>query len=302
MTTIRNILCPIDFSEFSRRALDHAATVASWYGADLTVLYVHHVPLAAIAPLSGLGAVPAEPMALLPADRERLEKQVESAVPKRTGLAVHCRIAEGDVATEILAEASSADMLVIGTHGRSGFEHLVLGSITEKVLRKARCPVLTIPRDAPDVKGGVPRLFHHVVAATDFSDVSLHALEHAVSLAEEADAHLTVVHVIHLPEHPTLWMDRADGASPLRDLREVAAVRLREVIPAAARTACHVKERIEEGEPYREILRVAAEEGAGLIVVGAHGRGVVERMFVGATAQHIVRQATCPVLTIRQPG
>ena len=97
-------------------------------------------------------------------------------------------------------------------------------------------------------------------------------------------------------------MDRTDGASPVRDLREAAGVRLREVVPASTRKACHLEERIETGEPYREILRVAAEQHAGLIVVGAHSKGAVERMFVGSTAQHVVRQAVCPVLTIRQPG
>jgi nucleotide-binding universal stress UspA family protein len=298
MTTIRHILCPVDFSEISHRALDHAATVARWYGAELTVLFVHQIPLAAVAPLGGLGAAPVEPVGLLPEDRVRLQKELESFAGRRQGVTLECRVAEGDIATEILAAASSADMVVIGTHGRSGFEHLVLGSVTEKVLRKSQCPLLTIPRAAPEA-AAVPRLFHHIVAAVDFSDVSLRALEHAVSVAEEADAHLTLLHVIRLPEHPTLWMDRADGASAVRDLTEAALARLREIVPASARRAAHVEERVETGEPYREILRVAAEQHAGLIVVGAHGKGVVERMFVGSTAQHIVRQASCPVLTIR---
>jgi nucleotide-binding universal stress UspA family protein len=69
-------------------------------------------------------------------------------------------------------------------------------------------------------------------------------------------------------------------------------------VPDAARTYCHVEERVETGRAYREILRLAAERHAGLIVIGAHGRGVVERMFVGSTAQHVVRRAVCPVLTI----
>jgi nucleotide-binding universal stress UspA family protein len=301
MTTIRRILCPVDFSDFSRRALDHAVAVAKWYGAEIVVMYVHHVPLAAIAPLGGLGATPVEPVGLLPQDRKTLEDQLAAFAPEPArGMAVRCRVGEGDVATEILAEAASADLVVMGTHGRAGFEHLVLGSVTEKVLRKARCSLLTIPRAAPGTAKPVPRMFHHVVAAVDFSDVSGKALEHATSLAEEADAQLTVLHVVDLPEHPALWIDRPDGASHVRDMREAAAVRLRAAVPDDVRRSCHIEERVEAGAPYREILRVAAERRAGLIVIGAHGRGGVERMFVGSTAQHVVRQAVCPVLTVRE--
>ena len=90
-------------------------------------------------------------------------------------------------------------MLVLGTHGRSGFEHLVLGSVAEKVVRKAKCPVMTIPRAAPDAAQAVPGLFHQIIAGVDFSDASLHALKHALSLAQEADAHLTVLRVVEVP-------------------------------------------------------------------------------------------------------
>jgi nucleotide-binding universal stress UspA family protein len=193
-------------------------------------------------------------------------------------------VAEGDVAGEILAQAQSADMVVMGTHGRSGFESLILGSAAEKVLRKVNCPLLTIPQATAEATDAVPALFHHIVAPVDFSDTSMRALTFAASLAYEADAHLTLLHVIELPQ----W-------------RQGTARRLHELVPAAARTCCHVDERVETGQAYRGILRLAAERRAGLIVVGAHGRGVVERMFVGSTAQHIVRRAVCPVLTVTPP-
>jgi nucleotide-binding universal stress UspA family protein len=212
---------------------------------------------------------------------------------------VDVSVAEGDVAAEILAEAGSADMVVMGTHGRSGFEHLVLGSVTEKVLRKATCPMLTIPRAAPDATGAVPSLFHRIVAAVDFSDPSMHALDYGLSLAEEADAHLTIVHVIHVPEHIALWFEHGHAVSPIREMQAAAERRLRSAVADDVRAHCHVSERVEVGDPYREILRVADEEHAGLIVLGAHGQTVIERMFVGSTAQHVVRHAACPVLTVR---
>lgn len=291
---ISNVLCPVDFSDVSRRALDHAAAVARWYDAHLTLLHVHFVPKPA---LPGLGP---ESEALVSPMRAQLQQLLEAWVQEAKGLSAECLVAEGDVAGEILAQAQqSADLLVMGTHGRSGFDHLVLGSVVEKVLRKASCPVLTIPRAAP-AAAAVPGLFHHIVAAVDFSDASQRAFAFAMSLAEEADAHLTALHVIDLPEAVETWIiDSRDGRGHLEKWKQGTLNRLRELVPDEIRPYCHVEELVEEGQPYREILRVADERDAGLIVIGAHGRGVVERVFIGSTAQHVVRQAVCPVLTVR---
>jgi nucleotide-binding universal stress UspA family protein len=178
----------------------------------------------------------------------------------------------------------------------------MLGSVTEKVLRKAVCPLLTIPRAVPDATAPVPALCPGIVAAVDFSEASLHALRFAVSLAEEADARLTLLHVIDLSEELEAWMAGSEqGRQQLEQWRQGLLGRLHELVPDEARTYCHVVECVEAGRAHRQVLRVAAERRAGLIVVGAHGRGIVERMFVGSTAQHVVRQAVCPVLVIRKP-
>jgi nucleotide-binding universal stress UspA family protein len=218
-------------------------------------------------------------------------------------VSVEFRVAEGDVADEILAQAEGADMVVIGTHGRSGYEHLLLGSVAEKVVRRAYCPVLTIPRAAHDATEAVPGLFHQIVAAIDFSRASMHALTYALSLAEEADAHLTVLQVVEVPHELALWAEgSAEGKERVEQWKAQAVARLRTAVPEAARLYCHIEERVETGKPYREILRVAGERRAGLIVIGAHGHSVLDRMFFGSTAQHVVRQAACPVLTLRAPA
>jgi nucleotide-binding universal stress UspA family protein len=255
--------------------------------------------------LSSLPAAPAaEAVALSPADREQLRQQLTGFVPADAkNVPVECLVAEGDVATEVLAEAEAADMVVLGTHGRSGFEHLILGSVAEKVVRKAHCPVMTIPPAASDVTEAVPVLFRRIVAGIDFSDPSLHALEYALSLAEEADAHLTVLRVVEIPPELAAWAAESnEGQGYLERWRASALTRLHEVVPKDARVYCHVEERVEAGQPYRELLRVAAEQSAGLIVIGARGHGVLDRMFFGSTAQHVVRHAVCPVLTLRAPA
>jgi nucleotide-binding universal stress UspA family protein len=300
MVTIGRILCPVDFSDFSRLALDYAVALARWYGSRLTVLHVHHALVPAAAQLAPFA--PVEPIVVAASDLEHIRRRLAAYVPAeaQARLPLEATAVEGDPAREILAEAVSADMIVMGTHGRSGFERLVLGSVTEKVLRRATCSVVTIPVCAPPAAETVPVLFRRIVAAVDFSDVSMYALRHAASLAVEVDAHLTVMHVIEAPERLALWIDRDDATSRVREWTKAAQRRLRSAVSDELREYAQVVQRVETGCAYREILRVADDQQADLIVIGAHGHGVVDTMFVGSTAQHVVRTAVCPVLTVRR--
>jgi nucleotide-binding universal stress UspA family protein len=303
MIEIQRILCPIDFSDFSRRALDHAVAIAKWYKSTITMIHVCSVvPVAAYAP--GSGVLPSA--ALTPEDREALLAAMKRFAQGETGtdVPIELEIVEGSTTAAILAKADAmpADLLVMGTHGRSGFERLVLGSVTERVLRKADCPVLTVPKGVPDVVPFPPVL----VCAIDFSDCAMHALDYAMSLAQEADAHLTVMHVIELPPDVPREVHENVLAGP-RNLREYIALaeedrraRLKNAIPDSVRAYCTVDTVLATGKPYREILRVAEEQRAGLLVIGIHGRGPVDRLLFGSTAQHLVRQAPCPVLTLRK--
>ena len=302
MIEIRRILCPVDFSEHSRRALDHAIAIARWYQSTVTALHVvSPAAVAAYAP----GPVVLAPMVLTPGDRDRLLADTQTFVQAETapGVAVEALVREGSAANEILDQATgmSADLLVVGTHGRSGFERLLLGSVAEKVLRKARCPVLTVPRRHPDAVPAAPVLFKQIVCAVDFSKSSMHALRYALSLAQEADACLTVLHVLGADlggqvgigeEHP--------GLAALRQRHEEEArTLLAKAIPESSAAYCKAETLLARGKPWREILRVAADRQADLIVMGVQGRGVVDLMFFGSTTQHVVRDATCPVLTLR---
>ena len=295
---IDRILCPVDFSDCSRRALDYAVALSRWYGARLTVLHVDHVPFPAATQLAPLA--PVEPVVVMPSDLEQIRHRIAAFTPAeaQAQVAVEAKAAVGEPASEILAEGASADVIVMGTHGRSGFERLVLGSVTEKVLRKATCSLLTIPLSAPPA-GAVPVLFRRIVAAIDFSSVSMSALRHAASLAAEVAAHLTVMHVIEAPERLELWIDRDEATSDVRRWTEGAERRLRSAVSDEIREYAYVTQRVETGRAYREILRVADGQRADLIVIGAHGHGVLEATFVGSTAQHIVRAAGCPVLIVR---
>jgi nucleotide-binding universal stress UspA family protein len=248
---------------------------------------------------------------MTPADRDELlaaMKRLAQDHAASTSVRIELELCEGNAAKEILARTSSlpSDLLVMGTHGRSGFERLVLGSVTERVLRKAACPVLSVPGHARGVVPRAPVDYKRILCATDFSDCSINALNYAMSLAQEADARLTVMHVIELPPElpPHVHHTVHDGAWTLGEYVEAASLyrrdRLKALIPEAVAAYCTVETVMVSGTPYREILRVAEERLIDVIVMGIHGRGAVDMLFFGSTTQHVVRQAACPVLTLRK--
>jgi CPA2 family monovalent cation:H+ antiporter-2 len=299
---ITRILCPVDFSEASRHAIDHATAIARWYNASITALHVYDPML---MPVPGLP--PGEDR--LPANvLNRMQTEVAACFEgaKSAGVGVDVLIKTGRPATDILqcATAMAANLIVMGTHGASGFEHLVLGSVTERVLRKAPCPVLTVP---PHARATSKLPFRRLLCPVDFSDSSLAALDLALSLAQESDAALTLLHVIEWPwaePPPPRWDELPpEQAAALAEYRRYlvngASERLKALVPDAVRDRCGPAPRIVHGKSYVEILRVAAEDSVDLIVIGVHGRNAVDLMVFGSTTNHVVRGATCPVLTLR---
>ena len=298
MIEMRRILCPVDFSPFARRALDHASILADWYGAELAVLHVVPLTPTIFGVAAGMSAV-----AMGPTETEALRRELETftAATRERVPGLEILLREGGATAEILHQADTmkADLIVLGTHGRSGFERWILGSVTEKVLRKASCPVLTVPRTEVDGAADRP-LFQRVMCPVDFSDASVNAARYAFSIAQESKAHLTLLHVVEwLPSEEFVRFPAFDTAGYRRHVLTEAKVRLETMVPAEVRNWCEPEERISCGKPYQEILRIAAGEGTDLIVMGVHGRGAVDRLLFGSTTQHVVRQATCPVLTVR---
>jgi nucleotide-binding universal stress UspA family protein len=302
MIEIRRILCPIDFSDFSRRALDHAIAIARWYGATVTALHVFSpTPVAAYGP----DPVVFEPIVLSDADRDHLLAETKAFVRPEGAQAVtiDAVVREGSPATEILDQATSmnADLLVIGTHGRSGFERLLLGSVAGRVLRRALCPVLTVPRGLQHAVPSGPVLFKRIVCAVDFSECSMQALKYALSLAQEADGCLTVVHVL-APDfvgQVGIGEEHVSIAEFQRQQEAQARQLLERAVPQSAANYCMADSMLLRGKPWREILGVASDRQAELIVMGVQGRGAADLLFFGSTTQHVVREATCPVLTLR---
>ena len=258
---VKRILCPTDFSDYSTRSLRQAVALARWFGSEIRVLHV--VPPILPAP------VPSEKTRRGQAEEE-LAQFVASVLHEP--VVVKTQVREGTPWREIEAEARAlpADLIVMGTHGRSGFEHLVLGSVTEKLLRRAPCPVLTVCHgQKPSAKR---QLFRRIVCAADLTDDSAHTISFALSMAEENEARVVLLHVLD---------GRLEAGSLRRDLEAFALERLRRAVPDEARDLCAVDERVAAGKPHGEIVRVAAEEGADLIVMGTHGKSGFDHLLLG---------------------
>lgn len=302
MLDIQRIVCAVDFSECSRRGLDLAVSLARWYEARISVVHVYSVAAAPTAFAPGDLAVVA-PIAMSAVERDLLTHDLSAFVApaKANGVSIELRLAEGTPWREIvgLASATHAHLLVMGTHGRSGFERLLLGSVAEKVLRTAPCPVLTVPPAAADVDSATPMLFKRILFATDFSHAAEAAGRWAVSLAQEADAELMVVHVLESSVTEVEGFPRSALAAYRREYEQWSATQLHASVPDVLRACRSVRELMAAGSPHREIVRVAGEHGCDLVVMGVAGhRGLGDRVF-GSTTQHVVRVAPCPVLTVR---
>ena len=254
MIRMQQILCPVDFSEFSRRALDHALAVARTYGAGVTALHVLPAAPALSAVPYYFGAEVA-PIALPAIDLAHVGAELRRFVETERvpGIRVETLVAEApDTHREILVQADrlNADLIVLGTHGRSGFERLYLGSVAEKVLRQASTPVMTVPPHAPDAMPRGPAAFTRILCPIDFSDCSRLALDYALSLARENHAALTLAHV--LETHP-LYADFAPAAAiDLDAWSRQARARLNAMVPDPVRACCTIAEIVHEGKPHRE--------------------------------------------------
>jgi nucleotide-binding universal stress UspA family protein len=296
MIDVTRILCPVDLSDISRHALDHAVALARWYEAQLTVLYVSPPPPLPM-PVTGFGDVPVLP----PVQPDVVADDVHrfcGPLPDLDGGPPTIVLKEGDPARAILQQAEHADLLVMGTHGRGGFERLFLGSVTEKVIRTTHVPVLTVP---PPVERPEAVAYKTILCPVEFSSPSIRALEYALSLAKETDARLILLHVVEWSaEQASLEeVGHLSVREYYRSLEEDAMARLKAAVPAQARDWCTPVERVVHGKASREILALAAAEKAEVIVMGVHGKGPLHVRLFGSTTHHVIREAGCPVLTLR---
>jgi nucleotide-binding universal stress UspA family protein len=298
MIEFKRILCPVDFSDSSARSLAHAAALARWYEAQLTMLHV--VPTFDPVQVRAALGVPVE--IVNPVTHDEVEREMRLLL-ERAGVSAEADLIAqaGDASPTIVDQAltTRADLIVIGTHGRRGFKRLLLGSVTETVLHEAPCPVLTVSPHTEAATSDVVT-FKRILCPIDFSPSALQAFGFALDLARQAGGLVTLFHVVEwLPEDEP----RASIHFNVPEFRgymvDDAQRRLRSLVAEESRAWCEIDDLIVAGRAHREILRAAEARSADLIVMGAQGRGGVELALFGSTTQQVVRGAACPVLTVR---
>jgi nucleotide-binding universal stress UspA family protein len=295
MLEIKLILCPIDFSEFSVRAYHHAVSLAEHYQAKLVAQHVVELwrhPSASFAASAGLYEEFEQAL------RESGKKQLREFVKNHTQDEIQPELVveEGVAADSILsfAQAQKTDVIVMGTHGRRGFDRLMLGSVTERVIRRAPCPVLAICKPPLDsVAAGKERgSVHHlsrILFCTDFSENSEQALNYAISATAEYDAELTLLHVLEGVPSP----------AKTEQAMVEAAERLDKLISPEGRKTLKIKTAVRMGKPYWEIIQLALEAEIDLVTMGVRGRGALDLAVFGSTTYRVMQLGSCPVLAVR---
>jgi len=286
--TFRSILHLTDFSGCSDAALTWAMSMARANGAKLSMLHV-------VIPDALVYLTPGSPTDALDIQEEWAQKEMQRIEAQLADLPHNTTVTRGtDVwsVVEPKLKQLESDLIVLGTHGRTGLSKILMGSVAERVLRSSAVPVMTVGPAVPRVSGGDGK-FHRVLLATDFAAGSAEAAGYAIAFAQRDEAQLVLVHACK----------NNHNKSAKRSELSVAEVmhRLDATIPCAESLRHRPETLVEYGEPGAQIVEVAKRKEADLIVMGIRTAGnlfAATHLKVG-TAHNVVAQASCPVLTVR---
>jgi nucleotide-binding universal stress UspA family protein len=289
--TFHKILCPIDFSPGSKVAAQLAVQIAKSDDAELVLAHSWHIPPVGAGPNH---TFPANLVQQVVEDAIRALHEAATEAKQQGARRVDTTLLAGQPWDQIVGalEEPAYDLVVMGTHGRTGVRRVLLGSIAERVVRHAPCSVMTV---RPDVE---PRPFANVVVPIDFSASSRHAADLAMSLVRPGGT-LTLLHVI---EAPLAWAGEPQIAEMLRERDREAMTELETVasmVRAKLPAEIPVVTRTRLGSAHHQILTVLEDDRPDLVVTGSHGRTGIRRAFLGSVAEKLVRHASCPVLVAR---
>ena len=292
MLRIERILCPIDFSESSARAYDYAQLLARHYQATVFLQHVVDFIIPPYAYYDPVSYIDVDFRKICADAREQLLEFAKSHTS--SGVRPEYFVQEGEVTESVLsfAEAQMVDLIVMGKHGRKGYNRLTLGSVAEKVLRKAHCPVLVVHEPGPEAVApqGAPNSveLRRIIFCTDFSDPSHRASEYALSVAAEFDAELTLLHVLE---------DVASSAS-IEERMTTAKEKLDKLIPPEGVKPGKIQTLVRIGRAYEQIIQLALEAQADLLIMAVRGHNTLDLAVFGSTTYRVIQLGSCPVLAV----
>jgi nucleotide-binding universal stress UspA family protein len=305
----KRILVPVDFSLHSNQALQYARSFATQFNAR--IILIHVVEAFPIDYLLGLKSAKAVNEWLLEQSRNRL-RQVARQFAGAGRIAPESLVSFGKPFQEIarVAKEREADLIVLATHGYTGFKHIQLGSTAERVVRHAPCPVLVVRAETQSkrdqaVSGKTkpvasPFKVQNILVPIDFSPRSGKVLEYALPIARRFNAKIVLLHVVHA-DYFVASSDYSvfDYPELMQELRRAGEKQLGD-LARSIRKKCPVTTVVQTGHPGNLIVETADKLGIGLIIIATHGHTGFKRAFLGSTAEFVVRHAHCPVLAMRE--
>jgi len=302
MFTAIQVLFPTDFSPYAHYAMRYAFALAKRYKGAVHIVHCLDSSSLAMAGAHGFSASQPEINTLLESMAEHAESRLLHYVElaREQGVEADHHIVTGRPSEEIikLAEKLNCVMIVIATHGRTGFDHVVFGSVCEQVVRRSPIQVLSVKHPEHDFVESADLSIHvqRVLFPTDFSDYSIRALPYAESLCREFGATLVLFHSTEAPNvPPDFWNDlTTTNMVTMGQYAEEAMAKVKEGVKGVACEAICVA-----GPAYREIVRVVEDQKVDLVVIPTHGRSGLSHVMFGSVAERVVRRAPCPVLTVR---
>ncbi|HTO07345.1 MAG TPA: universal stress protein [Myxococcota bacterium] len=288
---IKTILVPTDFSEHAEHAVSQAAALAKPFGASVHLLHVVQLPMLPANP-----EAPPIPITFWQEMRTNARARLVPIQKKIESQGVRCEIEVVEdipgFAIAAAAERAHADLIVMGSRGLTGLKHVLLGSVAERTVRAAHCPVLTVK--TADVR------LRTILVPMDFSPAAQQALELAKSLAKTAGpAHLVLVHAYYVPVELEQYLV-SHGDPFFERLAKGVTKDLEAILTGLSDAGISAEYAARPGVPETVILEVAREKKADLIAMGTHGRRGLKHLLLGSVAEHVVRGAEIPVLTVRE--
>lgn len=295
----KKIMVPTDFSTGSNEAIYFAVMLAEPFASEVTLFHA----------ISLFEADPNNPDYRFPkieeiyaALEETASKRMDEIDRSHQKIKFRKVMVRGISPTEEIvsfAQDQKMDLIVMGTHGRSGLSHFMLGSVAEKIIRHMPCPVVTIHHPGEKKKrsyAGIER----IVVPIDFSPYSKQAVETAAVVAGKFGAELQFLHVIEEQVHPSHYVTgKTSIFAFVPDLMNKSEAAMKKFVepnlPASVQRTFHVV----EGRAHTAIVEFAEQQKAGLIAIASHGLSGLEHFLVGSTTERVVRHAKIPVLAVK---
>lgn len=297
-TQLNRIMCTTDFSDYGNQTVFYGIALAKVFNAKLYVCHVIDIAFVDIYGESLLNPVE---------QRKRIttfaHEQIKALMADRK-LEWEPLVVVGRPEDEIsrLVEEHKADMVIAASHGRAGLKHFILGSVTERLMRTLRCPLLILrPMNQTSGISEYQEIeLKRILVGCDFSPDSDLAFEYALNLAQRFRAELHLVHVMTVAIHKYTWLESSFESREQFD-QEIKArykEKMQKMVPEEALSWCRPYTELLIGQPHKEMNKYVNANNIDLIVLGTRGAGIIETLFVGSTTDRLVRQAKCPVLSV----